>query len=181
MNIIKDILSVLASLSFVDYILYFSVLALILLIASLVYVMKTEDQEKEEQKELGVGSECVKKEERESEIDLQTIVNTIDENPKPLVDMTAYEQEQEQKAIISYEELLNESKKQQINYEEEQLIDDCIPAKKINLTHLINETGAREPKEVIQLSQDHHENLLFHYEKEEAFLKALQELNELLN
>lgn len=180
MNLIKDVISILTSLSLVDYILYFSILALIILVAALIYVMKTEENEKEEKKEVAVGSESVKNS-VESEIDLQTVVNTIDENPKPLVDMTVYEKEQEQKAIISYEELINESKKQQINYDEEELIDDCIPTKKINLTTLINETGGRKPKEGLDVNPKEHENILFHYEKEEAFLKALQELNKLLN
>ena len=136
--------------------------------------------------------------EKEEEIDLQNIVNMIDENPKPLVDMTAYEEEQEQKAIISYDELLKAARTSEINYDNEELVDDVIPVKKIQINTMelpklqeqesvisTMELPQKEPKlEVDTVSStpaSETQIKLFSYEKEEAFLKALQQLSELLN
>ena len=160
MKLINDIISILTSLSFVDYILYFSVLALLILTIALIYVLKSDDEEK------SIGSEDMK----ENEVDLKYIASTIKEKPEPLVDMTAYEEEQEQKAIISYDELVKESNKKQLQYDKVELVDNLIPTKKINLSDMIKEK--EEEKE---------ETTIFHYEKEEAFLKTLKELNSLLN
>jgi len=197
-NFISDIWSILSSLSIVDYILYFSVVTLISLVVSLIYIIQNEKYEKndeenldnvvssknksEESKEENVLKEKVEK--GNDEIDLQNIINTIDENPKPLVDMTAYEEEQEQKAIISYEELLKESSKQDIHYVKEELVDDVIPVKKISLDSPCDKEIsfiAKEP--ILNLTSDIEKSSvkLFSYEKEEAFLKALQQLGELLN
>ncbi len=159
-KLLNDIIAILTSLSFIDYILYFSVLALLILIIALIYVLKTENDN-----DAILGSEEMKK---DNEIDLQQIANTIVEKSEPLVDMTKYEEEQEQKAIISYDELIKESNKKHLQYDKVLLVDDIIPAKKINLTDMITE------KEI-------DEENVFHYEREEAFLKTLKELNQLLN
>lgn len=118
MQIFYDILAFLKSLSAIDYILYFAVLVLIVLVVSLIYVMKTSDYEEEMEIE-------------KEDFDLQNIVNTIDENPEPAIDMTAYELEQEEKAIISYDELIKTSKMKPIHYEEEEMIDDEVKVKKL--------------------------------------------------
>ena len=63
-NILKDIVQILSSLSLVDYILYFAVVALIVLIAALIYVIEAENEEmvfneeKDNNKELNM---CIKK------------------------------------------------------------------------------------------------------------------------
>ena len=163
MKLINDIVAILTSLSFIDYVLYFSVLALLILIIALVYTLKNEDTDK-----LSVGSDEM---EKEPEIDLEQIAKTIVENPEPLIDMTSYEEEQEQKAIISYDELIKESNKKHLQYDKLELVDNVITAKKINLTDMINE-------KVEEISED---TTIFHYEREEAFLETLRELNRLLN
>ena len=159
MKLVNDIIAILTSLSFIDYILYFSVLALLILTIALIYTLKSDDD---------MGSEIMDK---ENEIDLSHIAKTIEEKPEPLIDMTAYEEEQEQKAIISYDELIKESHKKHLQYDKVELIDDVIPTKKISLTDMIN-----EPNEKIIDEQN-----IFHYEREEAFLQTLKELNRLLN
>ena len=122
MNILEDIWAIISSLSIVDYILYFGIITLICLIISLIYILKTEKMEQEERDFLEntpPQKDKTTSMEKEEEIDLQNIVNMIDENPKPLVDMTAYEEEQEQKAIISYDELLKAARTSEINYDNE--------------------------------------------------------------
>lgn len=168
---IGDMISFLQSLSLIDYILYFAVLILIVLVISLIYIIKSENYETEEFLEEIKPIEI--KEPEPNEINLEQIVNTIDENPKPLIDMTSYEEEQEEKAIISYEELINSAKQHPINYDEEELIDNEIKVKKINLEQLTN-TAIQEDMPKFNVK-------LFNYEREEAFLKALKQLNEILN
>ncbi|HIR74869.1 TPA: hypothetical protein IAB95_05170 [Candidatus Ventrenecus avicola] len=201
MNILEDIWAIISSLSIVDYILYFGIITLICLIISLIYILKTEKMEQEERDFLEntpPQKDKTTSMEKEEEIDLQNIVNMIDENPKPLVDMTAYEEEQEQKAIISYDELLKAARTSEINYDNEELVDDVIPVKKIQINTMelpklqeqesvisTMELPQKEPKlEVDTVSStpaSETQIKLFSYEKEEAFLKALQQLSELLN
>lgn len=192
MKFFQDLLTLLSGFGMVDYILYFSVLALIILVVSLIYVIKNENREsdevemkREENLDMFVNS---KNDSEDEEIDLQEIMENINEKPEPLVDMTAYENEQEQKAIISYDELVNYNRNQ-INYDQEELVDDVIPVKRIQSSTLelpkkldeiqTFELPEREPK--LEVDSKSVEEKLFSYEKEEAFLKALKELNSLLN
>ena len=128
--------------------------------------------------------------EKDGDIDLQSIINAIEESPKPTIDLTAYEEEQENNAIISYDELVNGVKQKEIYYTKEEMVDDVIPVKKITLDTpkepVVNirnfEITPGEPK--IPYSSEEKsdvEEKIFAYEKEEAFLKALKKLNELLN
>jgi len=154
----------LKTLSVIDFILYFAVLVLIILVISLIYVMKTSEIEEEDN---------IPEEQIPDVLDLKSIVNTIDENPTPVIDMTAYEAEQEEKAIISYDELLQTAKYNPINYDGEELVDNEIKVKKVNLEQLTNPMVMENPPKV--------DVKLIRYEKEEAFLKTLKQLNELLN
>ncbi len=191
MNIFRDVVDIFTSFGIVDYILYIAVVTLIILIVSLIYVIKNENDENEEIESKEVSNEMQDKVPIHEELDLQNIVNTLDESPKPIIDMTAYEEEQEKKAIISYDELLQSANSKPISYDEEKMIDDVIPVKKIQtasleLPKIKNETiiqnlelKPKEPK--IEINSENSSSKLFSYEKEEAFLKALKELNELLN
>ena len=191
MNIFRDVVDIFTSFGIVDYILYIAVVTLIILIVSLIYVIKNENDENEEIESKEVSNEMQDKVPIHEELDLQNIVNTLDESPKPIIDMTAYEEEQEKKAIISYDELLQSANSKPISYDEEKMIDDVIPVKKIRtasleLPKIKNETiiqnlelKPKEPK--IEINSENSSSKLFSYEKEEAFLKALKELNELLN
>ena len=190
-NIFKDIVQILSSLSVVDYVLYFAVIALIILIVSLIYVIETEKEENvEEIKEEKNNKELTMNIEKEEDIDLQSIINAIDESPKPTIDLTAYEEEQENNAIISYDELVNGVKQKEIYYTKEEMVDDVIPVKKITLDApkepVVNirnfEITPGEPKITYSSEEKSDvEEKIFAYEKEEAFLKALKQLNELLN
>lgn len=191
MNIFQDIIDIFTSFGIVDYILYIAVVTLIILIVSLIYVMKNENEGSEEVELKDVSDEMQEKMPLNEELDLQNIVNTLDESSKPIIDMTAYEEEQERKAIISYDELLQSANSKTISYDEEKLIDDVIPVKKIQtapieLPKVKSETiiqnldlKPKEPK--IEIDELRTSSKMFSYEKEEAFLKALKELNELLN
>ena len=62
--------------------------------------------------------------EKDGDIDLQSIINAIEESPKPTIDLTSYEEEQENNAIISYDELVNGVKQKEIYYTKEEEAED---------------------------------------------------------
>ena len=158
MQIIKDILGVLKSLSQIDLLLYFAVVVLIILIVSLLYIIKNSDEEE-------TLTEINPSEEAE---DLKDIVTSIELNKPSELEFTDYEKEQEEKAIISYEELLAKNNKGNISYENE-VKGEEISIKKINL-----DTLAEKPKKERPIG-------FYTYEREEEFLEKLKLLNELLN
>lgn len=197
-SVLRDIWSMISSMSFIDFILYFAVITLIVLVVSLIYVMYVEKMEnmkasmtlKSEdnilKEETPLFEEEQTSDEQIGELDLLSVIDEINENPKPLVDMTVYEEEQEKRAIISYEELLASSQAGVV-YDKEEMIDDVIPVKKLSLNTIDS------PKEITYLEKEPKIEIesnvvetpissqLFSYEKEEKFLKALQQLSELLN
>lgn len=120
--------------------------------------------------------EMVNKDETNQEmVDLQNITKDLEnkQNEKT-IDFTSYEAEQEEKAIISYDELLEANKKVSINYSEEKNIDDVL-VKKIDLDN----TGKIELDPIKKELNSKVE--LVSYEHEEDFLKALKQLQSLLN
>lgn len=189
MDLFNDVINVFASFGLVDYILYISVVTLIILVVSLIYVMKNEKEMLEEKSVEEVKEEMNEPTVLNEELNLRDIVSTIDENPKPLIDMTAYEEEQEQKAIISYDELIRDVNNKSISYDKEELVDDVIPVKRIQMNMelpkrketIIQDLNLTQKEPKIEIEPIQSTSKLFSYEKEEAFLKALKELNELLN
>lgn len=104
-------------------------------------------------------------------IDLEAITKNIEETYKPAtIKLTSYEQEQEDNAIISYEELVD-SASRSINYESNYTTENGIDIKKVDLTN--QESSISETNTRIEVT-------LMSYEKEEAFLKALKQLQSTL-
>lgn len=104
---------------------------------------------------------------RKDMIDLEAITKNIETNYKPaIVELTSYEQEQENNAIISYDELLEARGKDGVNYDSEYQNSSDINIKKVNLS---DKLGDEIPQTKIEVT-------LISYEKEEAFLKALRQL-----
>lgn len=104
----------------------------------------------------------VEEKSKKTMLDLDKITANIERDYKPLnIELTSYEQEQEDNAVISYEELKNKSTN--VTYEEEY---DETGVKKIDF----NKTIDLEHTQKIDVP------LLSNYEKEEAFLRALRQL-----
>lgn len=100
-----------------------------------------------------------------NKIDLEAITKNIEETYKPVtIKLTDYEQEQEDKAIISYDELVRNGV-QEVSYEPEFKNESTIEIKKIDLENTSS-------------SPDHNRIgvTLMSYEAEESFLKALRQL-----
>jgi len=100
-------------------------------------------------------------------IDLERITKNIEKDYKPTnINLTSYEQEQEDNAIISYQELLNSKDKNHVNYDNGFNNKTDINVKKVDLS---NNSKNDFDQSRINVS-------LMSYEKEEAFLKALKQL-----
>lgn len=102
---------------------------------------------------------------------LSNIVSKIQKEAKPIT-FTSYEKEQEDKAIISYDELKSNSGDFELNYENEENKGDLL-VKKIDLSNLTssNLIKTEPPKMEVHLMTLAHE---------EEFLKTLKELQKLL-
>lgn len=103
---------------------------------------------------------------------LKEITEALENAEPSTVNLNKYEEEQEEKAIISYEELLKRKNDFAINYSEEENLDDDLTVKKVDLDNLVNRDVVVKPE--IKVS-------VISYEKEEAFLEALKQLQQKLN
>ena len=185
MKLINDIIYFIKSLNLVDIVFFVAIIVLLILLVTLFYFIKinndilSEDdffkeenvvKLKEDEKEM---KEEVQKEYNDEEgelLDLKSLTKKLQEEAHHPLGIAEYEKDQEEKAIISYDELLQNKNKYAVNYEKEEILDDLV-VKKVDLNDLVNKNIVDEIKEVRVIS----------YEKEEAFLNALKELNKLLN
>lgn len=206
MKFLKDIYNFISYLTFVDIFFFVAIITLLILIVTLIYFIKINNDvlndndnsskgngdkikksdnslendilniiENSEQEKIknNDNSDNVEEynDEEEALLDLESLTKKLqNEQNQKEVSITAYEKDQEEKAIISYDELLKKRNKYAINYEKEEVFDDLV-VKKVNLHDLENRNEIEELKEVRVIS----------YTKEEAFLSALKELNKLLN
>ena len=156
MKLFSDIWEFLKTLNFVDIVFFFAVLILMVLVVTLIYFIKINNDE-----------EVKDKKEETAEM---KIVREIQENlgkEEPTVNFTEYEKDQEDKAIISYDELLNKNNsKYGLNYEKEEVQDD-FSVKKVNLDDLVNKNSEEVPKVDVRVIS---------FAKEETFLQALKQL-----
>ncbi len=156
MKLFRDIGDFLETLSFIDVVFFFAVLILIILVVTLIYFIKINKDDEEEKKQ-------------DDETAEMKIVKEIRENMKNddvVINFTDYEKDQEEKAIISYDELLNKSNKYGLNYEKEDVYDD-LSVKKVDLDNLVNKNSE------IKVNSDVR---VISFAKEEAFLEALKRL-----
>ena len=142
------------ALRLVDIIFFFAVLILMILIVTLIYFIKinneTEEKDLEETQEMKIAKEL-----RDSM-----------KNSEPTIKFTDYEKDQEDKAIISYDELLNKGNNYELNYEKEEMHDD-LSVKKVDLDNSVNKNNNTVSNIEVRLIS---------FQKEEAFLEALKRL-----
>ncbi|MCM1053609.1 MAG: hypothetical protein NC483_06525 [Ruminococcus sp.] len=162
MQLIYDTIDFLKSVAFVDVIFFLAILVLMLLIITLIYFIK-ENNEDTENADIS----------KLTELDfLKEITEEIENSEPKEISLNNYEEEQEEKAIISYDELIKHKNNFALNYSEEETINDDIKVKKVDLDNLVN-------KDLKVESKVH--GAIFNYEKEEAFLAALRALQQTLN
>ena len=174
MQIINDTVSFLKTLSLVDVVFFFAVLALMLLVIVLIYFLRENTGEVD-------NNITFKQSDNNMKIDtsnhdeitsLKEITEALENAEPSSIDLNKYEEEQEEKAIISYDELLKRKNDFAINYSEEESLDDDLTVKKVDLDHLVNKDVIVKPE--IKVS-------VISYQKEEAFLEALKQLQQKLN
>lgn len=120
MNVVNDIILFCGTLSVEDYIFFFAVIVLFVLVVSLFYFIKIEDK----QNPLN---------------ELEAITKKIEKEYKaPKIEFSNFEKEQEAEAIISYGELLENAKKLELNYDQEIEVDG-LTVKKVSNTEIYNE------------------------------------------
>lgn len=137
------------------------IITIVLWILLIVLIMKSRKNE-------GVRKymEAVDNAKRDMDI-LSSITKNIEENYKPVnIKLTKYEQEQEDNAIISYDELVRSKEKNDVHYDNGYKNKVDVDVKKVNLS---NNVGSLLENSSINVR-------LMSYEKEEAFLRALKQL-----
>lgn len=103
-------------------------------------------------------------------IDLEAITKNLEDNYRPpVIELTNYEKEQEESAVISYEELLKKRTNNRVVYDDSFVNNTTVDVKKIDLNSDLEATQSIITPTKIEIN-------LFDYEKEEAFLKALRKL-----
>ena len=160
-DIIENIFGFLYTLSMGDYIFLIATFVIILAFVYVLYLIKRDED---------MGSLY-----SNDDISyLENLKEKLESEYKPNeIELTDYEKEQEESAIISYEELIKNKNKMNISYDENYKSDtEEINVKKI----MLNDKGIKE-EDTKTLDVK-----LMNYDKEEAFLKALKQLqSNLLN
>ena len=179
-NIFDNIKNFLSSLTVIDVTFFFAVLLLMILVVTLLYFIKLNEEVKEKdeiieefKKEEPVKEEVKYYDDEEGELlDLASITKALENKKNDNIDLTAFEEEQEKDAIISYDELINKAKGGAINYKNESMLDD-LSVKEVDLDNLINESSVGQVE--VTKSQ------VISYAQEEAFLEALKKLQKQIN
>ena len=143
---LKDLFGFMYSLSMGDYFFFIGTFLLIVLFIYIIYLLKTEPEELPKKKE--------------EKFDISKVTKNLEENYKPAttnIKLTSYEEEQENNAIISYDDFSN--------------TEPDLDIKKIDLEG----TGK------IKIIDPKIEVKLIEYEKEEEFLKVLKDLQSKLS
>ncbi len=172
-QLITDIISFIASLSFVDMVFFVAILLLFILIFVMIYIIKINVKEDEEVIVNKNPEEIIKEtinkpesnilfsDEEEAIIDLDSLTRKLELTK----DIDKYEDLQEEHAIISYEELLkNQRNDADISYKNEQLLNDTVSVKQIDLNCV------KQNNDLVSI------NIL----EEENFLDALKQLQKSL-
>lgn len=195
MKILDSLYIFIKYLTMVDIIFFVAVLTLLILIVTLIYFIninksvfeddiippssgnKDNNNKTEIENIINEISNNIKPEREEYDdeegelLDLNSLTEKLKQEEEDRIDVTEYEKDQEEKAIISYEELINKHHNYALNYEKEEVFDDVI-VKKIDLNNLVNKNNEEAYES---------EGRVISYKREEDFLKALKELNSLLN
>ena len=155
----ENLVGFIYSLSMGDYFFFIGTFLLIVLFVYILYLIKCSDGEEA----LNAVSD------KKDDFDIEAVTKAIEKDYKPEpIRLTSYEEEQENNAVISYEELLKNKDKISVSYDDEYEFEEpTLSVKKFDLTNTSETPVIDESKLKVQLMS---------YEKEEEFLKALKDL-----
>lgn len=187
---IEKVIEYMSTISFSDLLFFCALLVLIALILILIFMLKkgtyyVEVKEPIKKEEQIKKEEPIKEtEEKDAPLDLQALTKALENATPKAIELTPYEEEQEEKAIISYDELLQARKDFKLQYDDEQE-EEGVLVKKVDLGQLSKDTLSIQ-KDVEQVLdepklEETKEAIVISYEKEEAFLEALKQLQMMLN
>ena len=151
------------------------IIIIFLLVVSMMMVYLVYSQNKQLTEELMLRDKKNREAEANKELDLRQLTKELEQAPKEKnIELTNYEAEQEEKAIISYEELVNANQVQNINYSDFDKADDIV-VKKVDLEN----TGPLSINEIKETVKEAKEPIS--YAHEEEVLKNLKQIQSLLN
>ncbi len=160
-NIIENLFGFLYSLSMGDYFFFIGTFLLIVLFIYILYLIKSSDEKTSLEDDILNAN-------NNDNFDIEAVSKDIEKNYKPeTIKLTSYEEEQENNAIISYEELVKNKDKLNYTYDDEYQSD--IPELKVKKFDLTNTSEIPVVDNKIEVQ-------LMSYEKEEEFLNTLKEL-----
>lgn len=173
------LLNILQNLNEKDIVIMILLITLLIIIVILLTYIKLLKNKKESIEDITIKNDLVKPEDNASVTkeltELETEAKELEQLAKGHeVKMTPYEEEQEEKAIISYDELLQKSSNVSIGYSSFSNEDDVV-VKQVDL----NNTGKIE-LDPIQKELNSKVRII-NYEHEEEFLNALKQLKNMLN
>ena len=161
--------NILTNITSHDLLLFIVVISLIVISIIMVYLVYSQNRQ--------LTDELIKKENnpKKEMLELQELSKKLENVPKNTnINMTQFERDQEEKAIISYDELLKNRNNVSIGYESTELKDN-IEVKKIDL----DSTGVLE---LDPLKKELNTKInIASYQHEEEFLNSLKKLQYLLN
>ena len=164
-NIVLTIGGLIKSFTWSDLFFFVATVVLILLLVYIIYLIRVEETDNNVM--LKPVDPTLEKPKKDLNEQLDNIVNNLSSSyaPKP-IDLSKYEQEREDTAIISYDELLQRSSND-IAYETDYSsgIDDVVVKK-------VDSTNMSSTREYVDLPKA----VMMCYEDEEKFLKALKVL-----
>ena len=160
-DVLENLFGFIYSLSMGDYFFFIGTFLLIVLFIYILYLIKCSDE-----KETTLEDDLLNN--NTDNFDIEAVSKDIEKNYKPeAIKLTSYEEEQENTAIISYDELVKNKDKMNYAYDEEYEYD--IPELKVKKFDLTNTSEIPVVDNKIEVK-------LMSYEKEEEFLNTLKEL-----
>lgn len=170
---LSNILSVIVS----SEMLFYSVLCALIIIAALlfglIFYQNRELKKYVDSIENEFNEEIINDDIKE-EFDILSVTKELEEMPNSVIELNTYEAMQEEKAIISYDELIANASNVSIGYMDENDNDDIV-VKQVDLSC----TGKIE-LDPIKKALNSRVSIAT-YDHEEEFLDALKQLNKLLN
>lgn len=155
--------------------LFVFIIIIFLLVVSMMMVYLVYSQNKQLTEELMLRDKKNREAKDNKELDLRELTKELEQAPKEKnIELTNYEAEQEEKAIISYEELINANQNQSINYSDLDEVDNIV-VKKVDLEN----TGPINVAEIKKLTEEAKEPIS--YEHEEEVLRDLKQLQSIIN
>ena len=171
-----------------DVLVYIFVIFLIVISMMMIYLVYS--QNKQLTQELMLRDKKEREEKKNQELDLKSLTKELEIAPKERnIELTKYEEEQEEKAIISYEELVHANQNLDINYSDTDELDNIIVKKvdlentgKININEINAAIEAEKEQQPVKIESTEPLDVPpATYDHEEEFLKNLKQLQSSIN